>query len=105
MTQKQLYQNLLAELDKSLIVDAPTYAYWMANYQQLPETAVQLFYEQLVKENARIDTLVAAGIDADPELAAQIINKGKGSKKKLLKFQEAETRLEEDPEEYLKLNL
>jgi len=105
MSRNKLYEKLLYELDRCPAVDEGTRAYWLANYSRLPVSAVTMFYEGLVKENAKIDELIAAGTDADPALAGQIINKGRDAKIKLLHFEEAEARTDEDAERYLKQNL
>ncbi len=105
MTKEELYQQFLSELDRSLIVDDKTREYWLQNYKTLPPPVVEYFLHELKTEDAKMDKLVAAGIDADPGLGEQIVQKGKEAKRQLAHFQERESREEENPEEFLKSNL
>lgn len=105
MTTGELYQKLMYELDRSLLVDEQTYSYWVSQYQKLPLSAVTLFYDRLKQENDLMDTKIALGIEADPLLAAQITQKSKAVNGKILRYQEEENRQTEDPEEFLKHNL
>lgn len=105
MTTAELYRELLNELDRSLVVDDKTRGYWLKNYQTLPEAVVKFFYDELKKTNRHIDEMIAAGIDGNPEMNAQIRQKMKEAKKKLNTFREQESQSEENPEEFLKSNL
>lgn len=105
MTNKELYDRFLVELDRSLVVDAKTKEYWLQNYKKLPVTAVDFFYSQLMNANKRVDNMIAVGIDADPALGQLIVQKGKDAKKKGLFFQEKQDSKEENPEEFLKASL
>ena len=51
MTNKELYDRFLVELDRSLVVDAKTKEYWLQNYKKLPVTAVDFFYSPLMHAN------------------------------------------------------
>jgi len=105
MTTAEIYDQLLNELDRSLIVDDKTRDYWLANYKTLPVPAVAYFLDQLKKANQNIDHLVAAGIDANPGAGEEIIQKIKAAKKMLNKFREEESQEEENPEEFLQSSL
>ena len=105
MTKQELYEQFILELDRSLVIDDKTREYWVKNFKTLPVSAVDFFYRQLLVANRHVDTMVAVGIDADPSLAEQIVQKGKIVKKKALKFQESESAQEENPEEFLKASL
>lgn len=105
MTKQELYGKLITELDRSLVVDDKTKDYWMKNYQTLPVSAVDFFCEQLVKTNEHVDNMIAAGLDANPGLAEQIVLKSKDAKKKAYKYLEAQETKEENPEEFLEASL
>ena len=105
MDKKQLYQRLIEELDRSLIVDEKTRKYWLDNYKTLPVAAVEFFYRHLVKADDHIQELIEAGLDANPKLAEEILRKGKAVKRKALKYEEIESREEESPEEFLEANI
>ncbi len=105
MTQQELSDKLLTELDRSLIVDDKTRDYWLKNYQTLPFSAVELFCDELVRADQHVDVMIAAGLDANPGLAEQIVLKSKAAKKKAFKFLEAQETHKENPEEFLKANL
>ncbi len=105
MEKNELYENLLTELDRSLVVDDKTRSYWLKNYKTLPKTAVELFYEQLKMTDTRVNVYIAAAIDADPSLSEEITQKGREARKKLLKFLETQSNQEENPEEFLKTHL
>lgn len=104
--KKQLFNaKFLGELDRSLVVDYRTRKYWIKNYKFLPLSAVKFFYAELLKQNKNVDMMIAAGIDANPELEKAILQRGKDAKKKFLKFLEKQTVQEENPEQFLKQNL
>lgn len=105
MIKSELYENLLAQLDRSLIVDDKTRDYWLKNYKTLPVTAVQIFCDRLALENSRVDELIAAGLDANPSLAEQIVIKCSDAKRKAFKFVEQQETQEENPDEFLKQSL
>lgn len=105
MSRDELNQKLLHELDRSIAVDEYTRRYWLSNYKSLPFSAVTMFCEQLTIENSKIERLVAAGIDADPALAGKITDKAREIDRKFLRFQETESRAEEDADRFLKQNL
>lgn len=105
MTNQELYDKFIVELDRSLVIDDKTREYWIKNYKTLPVSAVDFFYQELLAANKHVDTMVAVGIDADPSLAEQVVQKGKNVKKKTLQFQEKESSQEENPEEFLKASL
>jgi hypothetical protein len=105
LSREELKKKLLYELERSLVVDARTRAYWLENNERLPECAVTMFLEQLARENAKIDRLVTAGIDDDPALAGKITDKAKEIDRKFLRFQEAQSRTDEDADRFLTENL
>jgi hypothetical protein len=100
-----LLKKFITELDRSLVIDDKTRDYWLKNYLTFPLSSVEFFYEQLFKINQHIDEMIATGLDADPELAEEIINKGKMAKRKAYKYMEKESIEEENPEEFLKVHL
>lgn len=105
MVTPELSDKLLLELDRSLVVDQKTRAYWLTNYRTMPDSAVQFFYDELVRTNQHMDSMVAMGIEANPELGEAINQKGKDAKKKFFKYLETQETREENPEEFLKANL
>lgn len=105
MTTTEIYDELLKELDRSLIVDDKTRDYWLKNYKTLPIPGVRFFCDELKKANDHIDQLIASGIDENPEMGQLISQKIKEAKKKLNQFREKETQEEENPEEFLKNSL
>lgn len=105
MTNGELYQNLERELDRSLIIDDATRQYWLDNYQSLPVSALQLFFDQLVDLNNRVDTMILAGLDANPDLAEKFVMKSKDAKRRVFRYLESQQSKEENPDEFLSQNL
>jgi len=105
MADEKLYLNFIAELDRSLIVDDKTREYWLKNYRTLPVSAVEFFYDELVKQNSHVNEMVAAGVDANPELGEEIVQKGNAAKRKANTFFEAQSQKEENADQFLKQNL
>ena len=101
MTKQDFYDQFISELERSIIIDEKIYNYWLTNYRNLPLSAVQFFYKQLVVLNNHSDTLIAAGIEAEPPLGQQILQKTKTAKKKTFQFLEIESTQDENTDEFL----
>ena len=71
----------------------------------MPISAVEFFYDHLSTINQHVDEMIAAGLDANPGLAEQIVLKSKDAKKKAYKFLETQETKEENPEEFLEASL
>ena len=105
MDVRELYKKFLKELDRGLTIDHQTRDYWLKNYETLPVSAVMFFYENLLKINKQVDSLVIAGVDANTKLGLRIAHKCRQVKKKGHNYFEEQCIDEENPEAFLKNKL
>ncbi len=105
MKKQELKQKLFFELRRSQVADETTRRYWFNNFEKLPQSASECFYDELVSTNHNVDDLVYAGISRNSKLKDEILHKSRTAKRKTFSYLEQEHKRDENPDQFLDMSL